>query len=112
MAKKKAATAKPGGSNGSNIPGIVWFSRQLPFLEKNEGLTVAKRKENAERDCEQLLAESPNARKWKISGFKWKNPDKTSKKYKLTVFIKRKDGSIPPPGDPPVKAERQPPPSM
>jgi len=111
MAKKKAATAQ---SRGPGIPGIIWFSRRLPFLRKNKGLTVAEKKKKAEKDCKELLDESPNATKWKISGFKWKSPDKTSGKYKLTVYILRKStgGGNPPPGDPPVKAERQPPPSM
>jgi hypothetical protein len=98
----------------TEIPEIIWFSRFIPIRKKNEGLTIAHKKANAEKDCEKLLAAHPLGKPWKISGFKWKGPTEDEPRHKLTVFIveKRKKKKPGPPTDPPIPAQTSPPPSM
>jgi hypothetical protein len=107
MAKKNAPKANGG------IPGVTWFFRSLPYLEQNKGLSVAQRKTNAEKETKKLFKESENVKKWKIVNFDWTNPPKKDEKFMLRVIIRRKRGHTGPPNsDPPIRAERQPPPSM
>ncbi|WP_152268892.1 hypothetical protein [Agriterribacter humi] len=91
---------------------IVWFSRQLPFRKKNESLPISQRKTNALEDCERLLQEDPDGRDWAISRHEWKNPGKSSDKYKLTVWISSTIKGPGGPGDPPIPVKKKPPSSM
>jgi hypothetical protein len=94
-------------------PGIKWFSRLLPNLDTNKGLTVKQKKAKAQKDCKDILALQSGG-KFVIArdGFKWVDPTKKEKRYKLTVWIKLKPGKDPGPSDPPIPARRNPPPSM
>ena len=119
MAKKKVAKsakkqATQSGSNGSDgRPVIKWFSRTLPFLSENKGITIAQRQEKAIEDCKRVLSEHPKGKKWKYYDHEWEKPSSESGKFKLTVWIKWLNPDIPPgPTDPPIPAQRQPPPSM
>lgn len=114
-AKKKVAKpaknqASQSGSNGS----IVWFSRHLPFLAKNRGLTISERQENAIEDCKKVLSEMRGGKDWQYYDSEWERPNSESEKFKLTVWIKRRKPNVPPgpPGTAPIPATKQPPPGM
>jgi hypothetical protein len=115
MAKKKVAKSakKQAGQTDSN-GSIVWFSRRLPFLAKNRGLTISERQENAIEDCKKVLSAMRGGKDWQYYDSKWERPDSESEKFKLTVWIKRRKPNNPPgpPSTAPIPATKQPPPAM
>lgn len=106
MAKNGTSTA-----NGKTSA-VVWFNRSLPFLEQNKGLSIAKRKANAEKDARKRFKESGNEVKWKFIDFEWTPPKEDGGRFKLKMNIRRKRGHTGPPNDPPIKSGSFPPPSM
>ena len=96
----------------SNDGRIQWFSRRLPILEENKGLTIAQKKKKAEKECRKKLKEQSNNYRIPSNGFLWEGPSGDEPRHKLTVFILLKRGRIPGPADPPIPATRNPPPSM
>ena len=97
----------------NSTPGIKWFSRFLPILKENKGLTTSQKRTKAEKDCRKIL-KIQSGGKYRIpsDGFKWEGPTKDEPRHKLTVFIVLKRGRIPGPSDPPIPATKNPPPSM
>lgn len=91
---------------------IRWFSRLLPILEENKGLTISEKKKKAERECRKKLKMQSTKFRIPSDGFIWENPTKNEPRHKLTVFIVRKRGLIPGPADSPIPASKTPPPSM
>jgi hypothetical protein len=98
----------------------LWFSRLIPVRVRNRHLTLAEKKAKVERECKELLKDQSDG-EWIMvpdpDGFKWERPDPDDEqhRYKLTTWIKLKrvpKPGEPGPGDPPIPARRNPPPSM
>jgi hypothetical protein len=92
-----------------------WFSRLLINDPQRAGLTVDKRRQNAEKELPKILLSSLHGTEWEIFKVFWKSPIGRKTKHRMTVVLreKRDEGGDPPPTDATLPPKpTTPPPSM